>query len=386
MAAAEQVVYRGLEKPEPTLPSAYYFDPAHHARELEAIWQRDWLYVCPAADLAEPRSWRTYEIGDQSVVVVADEAGALRAFHNTCRHRGSRLCAGEQGRLKFKRLVCPYHNWAYHLDGSLAATTSLSTPEGFDAADWGLYPVHLGVWRGLVFISLAQAPAPLDSAISHDPARFGAWPIEELVVGHRAVTTLACNWKGFWDNFTECLHCPNVHPDLVKLVPIYGRRISGKGQDPAYGDHADDPDPKFQGGLRAGAQSWSLDGRAAPVAIPGLDAAHRAMGQTYMVSWPSIFMVGHVDYMRIVRLRPLGPETTEIAAEWLFPRGATEHPDFDLGNIVGFGEKVIAEDGAASELNQLGLHARPHGSGVLMPEETSVRDFRDWVLGRLGEA
>ncbi len=386
MAAAEQVIFRGLKQQEATLPAHYYFDPAHHQRELEAIWYRDWLYVCPAVTLDQPRMFRTYEIGDQNVLIVRDEDGSLKAFHNTCRHRGSILCQGEEGRLKFKRIVCPYHNWAYKLDGSLAATTSLSTPEGFDPAGLGLFPVHVDTWRGLVFINLADKPEPLASAMRRDPGRFDAWPIEDLELGHRFVKTLACNWKVFWDNFNECLHCPNVHPSLVKLVPIYARRISGKWDDPDYAAHADDPDPKFQGGLREGAQSWSSDGRASPVPIPGLDDAHKAMGQTYVISWPTMFMVGHADYMRIVRMRPLGPEETEITAEWLFPKGAREHPDFDLENIVGFAKQVIAEDGAASELNQKGMHARPYTAGVLMPEETSLRDFRDWILGRLGEA
>ena len=386
MAAAEQVIYQGLKKPEATLPAHFYFDPAHHQRELEAIWYRDWLYVCPAVALDQPRMYRTYEIGDQSVLIVRDEDGSLKAFHNTCRHRGSQLCAGEEGRLKFKRIVCPYHNWAYKLDGSLAATTSLATPEGFDASGLGLFPVHVDTWRGLVFISLADKPESLATAMRRDPGRFDAWPVEDLVLGHRFVKKLACNWKGFWDNFNECLHCPNVHPSLVKLVPIYGRRISSKWDDPDYASHAENADPKFQGGLREGAQSWSSDGSASPVPIPGLDEAHKAMGQTYVVSWPTMFMVGHADYMRIVRMRPLGPEETEITSEWLFPKGAMEHPEFDLENIVGFAKQVIAEDGMASELNQKGLHARPYRAGVLMPEERSLRDFRDWILGRLGEA
>jgi len=97
-------------------------------------------------------------------------------------------------------------------------------------------------------------------------------------------------------------------------------------------------------------------------------------------------MVGHVDYMRIVRMRPLGPEETELSVEWFFPREALSHPDFDLENITGFAKTVIAEDGAASEMNQKGMHARPFRQGVLMPEESSIREFRDWVLGRLGEA
>jgi Rieske 2Fe-2S family protein len=386
MAAAEHMTYRGLTKPEATLPAHFYFDPDHHGREMEAIWYRDWLYVCPAVALAEPRSYRLYEVGDQSVLIVRDEDGSLNAFHNTCRHRGSQLCTAEEGRFKFKRIVCPYHNWSYKLDGSLAATTSLSTPEGFDPGALGLYPVHVDTWRGLVFINLSEAPEQLATAMRRDPGRFDAWPIEDLELGHRFVKTLACNWKGFWDNFNECLHCPNVHPGLVKLVPIYGRRISGTYQDPDYANHLDDPDPKYRGGLREGAESWSSDGKASPVPIPGLDAVNKAMGQTYVISWPSMFMVGHADYMRIVRMRPLGPEETEITAEWLFPKGAMDHPDFDLENIVGFAKQVIAEDGAASELNQKGMHARPYREGVLMPEEISVAEFRDWILKRLADA
>jgi Rieske 2Fe-2S family protein len=385
MATAQQVIYRGLKQPEAMLPAHYYFDPDHHRRELDAIWYRDWVYVCPSVSMPDPRCYRVYEIGDQSVLIVRDEDGSLRAFHNTCRHRGSQLCMGEEGRFKFKRIVCPYHNWAYKLDGSLAATTSLATPEGFDPASLGLFPVHVDTWRGLVFVSLSDDPPPLSAAMQRDPGRFDAWPIEDLVLGHRSVKTLACNWKGFWDNFNECLHCPNVHPSLVKLVPIYGRRISGRTEDPDYASHTDDADPKYQGGLRTGAESWSSDGQASPVPIPGLSEEHKALGQTYVVSWPSMFMVGHADYMRIVRMRPLGPEETEITAEWLFPEGAMDHPDFDLENITGFAKQVIAEDGAASELNQRGMHARPFTGGVLMPEEASLRDFRDWVLGRLGE-
>jgi Rieske 2Fe-2S family protein len=99
MAAAEQVTYRGLVQTEPTLPASYYIDADHYRRELEAIWYRDWLYVCPASTMPEPRCYRVYEVGDQSVLIVRDENGTLRAFHNSCRHRGSVLCTAEQGRL-----------------------------------------------------------------------------------------------------------------------------------------------------------------------------------------------------------------------------------------------------------------------------------------------
>lgn len=111
--------YNGLRKTERTLPTSFYVDPAHHARELSSIFHRHWLYVGRAETLPEPLSYRTFEIGDQSVILVRDDAGTIRAFHNTCRHRGSRLVDPGSGRLSAKCITCRYHAWTYGLDGKL---------------------------------------------------------------------------------------------------------------------------------------------------------------------------------------------------------------------------------------------------------------------------
>src|SRR6185437_10312837 len=100
--------YMGLTRPEPTLPSSWYFDPAHHLREMTEIWYREWLCVGRAADLDAVGAFRTLAVGDQNILLLRGESG-IRAFHNTCRHRGSRLVSQDSGRLASRVLTCTYH-------------------------------------------------------------------------------------------------------------------------------------------------------------------------------------------------------------------------------------------------------------------------------------
>ena len=372
--------YNGLLKPEPTLPSRDYLTAEAFQRDLDAIWYRSWVYVCRASELAAPLSFRTFRLGTQEALVVRDETGALRAFHNTCRHRGSQLCAAESGRLKARLITCPYHAWSYSLRGDLVRAPSKVLPDGFDRADYPLYRVALSEWRGLIFINLETEPDDTP-ATSFDPASgdLSNWPLEGLVSGHRVVKLMKCNWKVFWENFNECLHCPGVHKHLSQLVPIYGRGLMARHDDPEWERHADNDAPEFAGTLRAGAETWSRDGRAHGPTFPGLTEAEQAAGQVYATHLPSMFIVGHVDYVRIVSLRPIGPQETELTAEWLFAPEALASDGFDLDNIVSFGTEVLEEDAAVCELNQRGLRSARHEAGVLMPEEYDIKRFHDWV-------
>lgn len=378
--AASRPGYNGLLAPEPTLPSRDYFAAEAFERDLKAIWHRNWVHVCRASELAEPLSFRTFRLGTQDVLIVRDETGVLRAFHNTCRHRGSQLCQAEKGRLKARLITCPYHAWSYSLRGDLVRAPSKALPDGFDKADYPLYDVALAEWRGFVFINLDPDTATTPAS-SFDPASgdLSNWPLEDLVAGHRFTKLMKCNWKIFWENFNECLHCPGVHKHLSQLVPIYGRGLMARHDDPEWERHADNDAPEFSGGLKAGAETWSQDGRAHGPKFPGLSAAEQAAGQTYATHLPSMFVVGHVDYVRTVSLRPIGPEETELTAEWLFTPQALASESLELDNIVSFGKQVLEEDAAVCELNQRGLHSARHKAGVLMPEEYDIKRFHDWV-------
>lgn len=375
--------YNGLKRLEPTLPRDVYVSADAYQRDLDAIWYRNWLMVCRSADIAEPLAFRVFEIGTQQVLVVRDETGQLRAFHNTCRHRGSQLCQEHEGRLKARLLTCPYHAWSYSLRGDLVRVPSKSLPEGFDRADYPLYKVALSEWRGFVFINLADEPvAGVAETFDAGSVSLANWPLESLVRGHVFQKTMACNWKIFWENFNECLHCPGVHKSLSHLVPIYGRGLMARHDDPEWERHADNDSPEFSGGLRKGAETWSADGRVHGAPFAGLTAADLVAGQSYATHLPSMFVVGHADYVRTVRLRPLGPEETELTAEWLFLPEQMSAPGFDLDNIVSFGMQVLLEDAAICAVNQRGLRSKRHAEGVLMPEEYDLHRFHDWVRGQ----
>ena len=126
-----------LARVEQGLPAHYYYDPLHYRRELEAIWYAQWIYICRAEEIAQPRDYKVVSIGDESVLITRNLGGELRAFYNTCRHRGSLLCSDPQGRFKGKSISCPYHQWSYSLDGELISTPHrLEQPRAAEGAHW----------------------------------------------------------------------------------------------------------------------------------------------------------------------------------------------------------------------------------------------------------
>jgi len=379
----KELSYNGLTEHTEGLPADAYFDPRQYERELQRIWYRNWVYVGRSSDLARARSFRTFEIGDQRILLVRDEQRGLQGFYNTCRHRGAALCREPEGMLRAGTIVCPYHAWVYNLQGDLLRTSSKAHASGFDVADFPLYRISVKEWNGFIFVALNDRPPPFEKVFDLPLNRLDAWPLEELVVGHVLSKTMRSNWKIFWENYNECLHCPGVHPQLSQLVPIYGRGLLEERDDPQWRAHAADPDPKFKGGLRSGAATWSLDGKTTGVPFPSLSDADRKAGYVYMTGLPSVFLVGHVDYVRVVRLLPLGPELTEMRVEYLFSPQTLADPQFDLRNVVDFTNRVMTEDAQVCELNQLGLHARPHIRGVVMPEEYVVRQFHEWIRAEL---
>lgn len=376
--------FNGLASAQPSLPARWYLDPVHHARELKQIWARNWVYLCRAESLSAPRAFRTFDVAGQPDLLVRDEAGELKGFLNTCRHRGSILCTEREGVLARPLITCPYHQWAYDLTGRLRATGAMRPVAGFDRADHPLLSVGVAEWGGFVFVNLDPEAVPFDELYGAETAHVANWPLSELRVGHTYSKVLNCNWKIFWENFNECLHCPNIHPELCELVPIYGRAIMARRDDPEWQAHAGEQAPHVSGALREGAESWSMDG-SAQGRLPGLIDADLVIGHSYVTLLPSVFIAHHADYVRAVRIRPLSVDRMELSAEWLFHPDLASKPGFDMERITRFAELVMDQDGRASELNQAGLIAERYEHGVLMQEEYEVFLFQDWIRGQLGE-
>jgi Rieske 2Fe-2S family protein len=377
--------YNGLTEHTPGLLAEAYFDPRQYERELQRIWYRNWVYVGRSSEVARPRAFRTFELGDQKILLVRDDQGVLQGFHNTCRHRGAALCRESEGTLRSGSIICPYHAWVYNLQGDLLRTSSRTHASGFRLADYPLYKVSVKEWNGFAFVALGNPP-PFEKIFDLPLNRLDDWPLQALVVGHVLLKTIQCNWKIFWENYNECLHCPGVHPKLSQLVPIYGRGLLEERDDPEWNAHAADTDPRYKGGLRSGAATWSMDGCTTGKPFPGLSDADIRAGHIYMTSLPSVFLVGHVDYVRVVRLLPLGPEKTELRVEYLFSPETLADANFDMRNVVDFTNLVMTEDAEVCELNQRGLRAGPHARGVVMPEEYVIRQFHDWVHAELARS
>ena len=357
----------------PSLPARAYRDPDWHARELDLIWRRDWVHVGRLSDLP-PGTLRRVEVGGEAVLVARAPDGAVAAFLNVCPHRGSELCGTEGRAFNGKLITCPYHAWAFDIEGRLRSTAFATPTADFDAAAHGLTPVAHRLWKGGLFLSLAD-PAP-DFVTDPAPDTLANWPMDDLVTGHVKTIELNCNWKIFWENYNECLHCPGIHPGLSQRVPVYRQGIMSAeetGGTPFPGPVLED-----------GTQSWTVDGQPCGPVFAGLSAAELAAGHTFVTIYPSTFVVAHVDYVRQVTLTPLAPDRTRVRADWLFAPETVTAPEFDLDNVVRFAEQVLAEDGAACEMNQRGLASRRFEAGRLMPQEFDIKRFHDWVRARLG--
>jgi Rieske 2Fe-2S family protein len=382
----DEVATDALRAIERSLPATWYYATEHHAHELERIWYRNWIYVGRAEAIAEPLDYLTHRIGTQVVLVLRDEHGELRAFHNTCRHRGATLCSEASGRLVARRITCRYHGWSYTLQGELARVPhhDRPPPPGLERDALGLYPVSVAEWRGFVFVNLDHVEPPsLAESLGPAAGTLARWPLEGLRVGHDQTFTVQCNWKIFWENYNECLHCPGVHPTLSAMVPIYRRGIMEPQDDPGWPQHRDSTDPAHRGGLRAGAVSWSMDGQACGPVFAGLSDPQRRLGYHYLTNLPSMYLVAHVDYVRVVRLRPVAPEATEVTTQWLFAPETLQAPAFNLANTVEFATRFMAEDAEVCELTQRGQHSIAHTAGILLPEEYELGRFHEWVRGEL---
>jgi Rieske 2Fe-2S family protein len=186
--------YLGLIENTRGLPAATYYDAGRFQLEISRIWYRNWIYLCRSSELRGARSFRTFEIGDQRLILVRDDTGTVQAFHNTCRHRGAALCLETHGELRSSGIICPYHAWAYNLQGELVRTSSKRNPEGFNPLDHSLYRIHVKDWQGFLFVSLAQERPELASQFDVPINRMDTWHLAECITGHVSHMRIEANW------------------------------------------------------------------------------------------------------------------------------------------------------------------------------------------------
>jgi Rieske 2Fe-2S family protein len=356
-----------LTRLEPGLPAAWYSDPAHYHQELEAFWYAKWIAVAREEELVAAGDWRVVKVGTQSTVLVMDEK--LKAFHNTCRHRGSILCTEESGTFPRKRIVCPYHSWTYDLSGKLVATPRRMETPDFDMKNFPLFEVATQAWGGFVFVCLAQRPPPFEP-----PTRFARYGFDKLRIGKRIVADVQANWKLLAENFSECFHCPPVHPELCRVVTAYqeagawGLRPSSKAE------------------YKTGAATLTLDGTSRLPALAGLNAEERKTLYAPEMVLPNLFLNIQPDYVNSHLMFPTGPQSVRIVYDWLFEPRHLPLSEGDLAHYVALWDITNKQDARNCEWQQQGMQSREFRHGHYVPQEFDCHRFAEWVRLTLREA
>lgn len=357
-----------------TLPSEYFTSEEIFSAEAERIFARSWLLAGHVSQLAEAGSYFVFPRGRDSVLVVRASAGEVRAFHNHCRHRGTRLCAEPAGTLG-GAIQCSYHAWTYELDGALRAAPNMTGVAGFDRADYPLHPVALADWQGFLFLNLAPEPPPFAEALPALAGKFGPWRLPELRSAHQTVYEVPANWKLFFHNYSECYHCPNVHPHLNRLTP-YRNTENDLVEGPVLGGPMWMTDPEG---------SMTLDGGRCAPPFPGLSAEERGRVYYYTL-FPSAFLSLAPDYVLVHRIQPLAIDRTRIVCDWYFHPDAIAAPSFDPRPAIEFWDLTNRQDWELCANAYLGLASSAWEPGPYSELESQLAAFDRQYLRALDPA
>lgn len=353
-----------------TLEARYYIAANVLAQELERIFYPRWLCVGRSEDVAEPGSYFLHAIGQESLIVVRDRQGQVRAFYNVCRHRGTRLCAVPRGHLSGS-IQCPYHAWTYALDGSLIGAPHMAEVADFDKGQYGLHAVGVAEWEGFIWLSLTPNES-FETSLGPLHGKFGAWRLPQLRRGAQQVYEVAANWKLIFQNYSECYHCPTLHPALNRLTPYRS----------AWNDLEEGP--ILGGPMEISAESMTLSGRYCALPFSDLDASHRQLVFYYTIL-PNLFLSLHPDYVLVHRLEPQSPSQTRVVCDWLFHPDALQAPGFNPQDAVAFWDMTNRQDWQVCELSQLGIQSRAYTPGPYAELESVLaafdREYLRWLEG-----
>ncbi|MGR3805625.1 aromatic ring-hydroxylating oxygenase subunit alpha [Marinibacterium profundimaris] len=388
-------------RPGYALRQPFYTSPEIFDADLEAIFYRDWLFAFPACMLEKSGSYQRLKIGAYDVVVLRDSKGEIRAFHNSCRHRGSIICSAAQGRVA--KLTCPYHQWTYDLDGRLLWARDMGAD--FDPAQHGLKPVHCRVAAGLVYICLAAEAPDFDSFAETVTPYLGVHDLSNAKVAHQSTIIEKGNWKLVWENNRECYHCAGNHPDLCRTYPE-DPTITGVSADGTFPEKVEAHFSRLEGAgapsrfrmdeggqfrvarmpLLDGAQSYTVSGKIAVQKrlgqVPFLDA-----GTLLLFHYPTTWNHFLTDHSITFRVTPIGPQETEVQTTWLVNKDALEGEDYDLEDLTRVWRHTNDEDRRVVEDNQQGINSPVYEPGPYSKmHEDGVLQFVDWYLTRMRAA
>jgi Rieske 2Fe-2S family protein len=383
-------------RPGYSLPQPFYIDPDIYEVDLKAVFETEWLFACNGCEIRNPGDYLTLEIGANSLIVLRDRDGAVRAFHNTCRHRGSRICTKEKGRASV--LVCPYHQWSYGLDGALRGARQM--PKDFDRSGFGLKPAHVEVISGMVYVSLEDDPPDLRRFREEVTPFIAPHQPERTKVAHVSTIVEDANWKLVIENNRECYHCAGNHPELLATLVEFALPDDPRGtaefqglidRQSARWDVLGLPHRPADGGnefrcirlpFHEGAVSFTSDGRPACRRLLG-DLTDPDLGSVRMFRAPNNwnhFLADHIIHFRVL---PLSADRTALRTTWLVHEDAVEGVDYDIETLTSVWTATNTQDAELAALNHQGIRSKAYEPGPYAPSEFMLTHFTDWYAGKL---
>ena len=331
--------------------------------EQNAVFSHSWQWVCHIEKLREPGAYVTTTIAGQSIMVVRDKDGTQRAFYNVCKHRAHELLQGEG---TVGHIMCPYHAWAYRLDGKLQVAPHTKSLKGFDKSEICLDQVQVEEFCGFVYVNLDPNAAPLaeQSGDLRREIMYWAPEVEELTFGHRLTYDIKSNWKNVVDNFLECYHCPTAHKDFCDLVDMDTYKVTTHGM---YSSHMADA------------------GQGSNTAYDVSNAAVRTHAVWWLYPTTCIMRYPGRPSMIILNIIPVGPDRTLETYDFFL---VDQTPDEAEVEAIRYLDEVLqVEDIGLVESVQRGMNTPafeqgrivhdPDGSGK---SEHAVHHFHGLVL------
>ncbi len=393
----------GKDRKGHTLPSDLYVSEEAFQFDTQVMLKSVWLYACTVAHVKNPGDFFLFELANNSIIIVRGRDNAVRAFYNSCRHRGSRICLEQSGRVP--RLMCPYHQWTYGLEGNLLAARNMA-PD-FDKQDHGLTPVALENIGGLIFICMNDNPPPIDRVRADISEQIAVYDLEHCMVAVQDNLIEDANWKLVMENNRECYHCDAGHPELISVLGTYG---FGKGL-PEDGEADVVDDSAYDALVAAKREEWkalgidrnliefpdgwwhrvarlALANGAVTQSIDGKLASKKLIGpfkepETSSLSvWtqPNSWHHFCCDHVVTFSLTPLAADKTLLRTSWLVHEDAVEGVDYDPQHITALWRTTNNQDGHFSAINHQGISTDGYRQGPYAVEEKLVEDFKNFYV------
>jgi choline monooxygenase len=365
-------LYAGVRRPlaeAESMPPLAYTSEEFLRRELETIFMKEWNFLGRAERIPQPGDYFAVSFAGVPMLVVRGKDGEVRAFANTCRHRGAAMLEGEGN---CKAIRCPYHSWTYDLDGRLIVAPEMDQSPGFREEDYPLIPIRLEQWAGFIFVNFDAAARSLREYLGDLPEVLASYRMEDMVCVRRKEYEIACNWKIYVENAMEAYHVATVHRSTLSRQKGVFPTV-----EPAHGEwmalH------KEHEGSRA-----LLTGDTGFPRIPTL-SGKAAKGSYYPLIFPSTMFGCTTDCMWWLELHPLSAARTRLIVGSCFPRAITQRSDFEevVQRYYKRWDISIPEDNDISARQQVGLSSPFSRPGRLSHAEPLVHVFNNWVLDRV---